>query len=86
MATTPGCSNQCFLLYVQKSLGRVLNSYVYGLTEWSKSGGDDRLSAADAKEKAKCFTEEMITIAKQVQYFRTFLGFGVFKRQFTCNI
>ena len=33
----------------------------------SECGGDDRLSAEDARDKAKSTVEEMITIAKQVK-------------------
>ena len=54
-------------LFFQKSLGDVLNSYVYALTQWSRSGGDECLSAADAKDKTKSVIEEMITITKQVE-------------------
>ena len=35
--------------------------------EWSRSGGDDRLSAEDARDKAKSAIEEIIAIAKQVK-------------------
>ena len=44
----------------------MLKNYLYALTQWSERGGDDRLSAADANNKAKSVLEEVITIAKQV--------------------
>ena len=53
-------------IFFQRLLAGVLRSYVYTLTEWSDSGGDDRLSAEDALDKAKSTIEEMITIAQQV--------------------
>ena len=44
----------------------MLRDYVYALTSWSRFGGDERLSAEDALDKAKSTTEEMITITTQV--------------------
>ena len=46
----------------------VLRDYVYALTDWSLSGGDDRLSAEDALDKARSAIVEMISIAQQVKY------------------
>ena len=43
----------------------------YALNEWCLSGGDDRLSANDAKDKANSVVDESITIAKQVYCFAT---------------
>ena len=56
------------IIFSQKSLGVVLRDYVYALTDWSLSGGDDRLSAEDALDKARSAIVEMISIAQQVKY------------------
>ena len=56
-------------IFFQRLLAGVLRSYVYTLTAWSESGGDDRLSAADALDKAKSTIEEMINITVQVNIF-----------------
>ena len=56
------------MVFFQRSFADLLSNYAYALTEWSLSGGDDRLSAADAKNKATSATEEIITFAKQVKY------------------
>ena len=53
-------------IFLQKFLAWLLKDYVYALTAWSQSGGDDRLSAADALVKAKSAIEEIITITIQV--------------------
>ena len=57
------------MFFFQGLLGEVLRCYVCALTQWSRSGGDDRLSAADEKDKAKSVLEEIIAHAKQVKYF-----------------
>ena len=53
-------------IFLQSLLAELLEDYVYALTEWSHSGGDGRLSAEDARDKAKSAIEEMITITIQV--------------------
>ena len=53
-------------IFSQRLLGEVLGDYVYALREWSRLGGDDRLSAAHALDKARSTVEEIITIAQQV--------------------
>ena len=53
-------------IFLQRSLARLLKDYVYALSEWRRLGGDDRLSAADALDKAKSTVEEVITITQQV--------------------
>ena len=58
------------ITFSQRLLAQLLESYVYALTEWSRSGGDDRLSAEDARDKDKSVVEEMITIAQQVKVLK----------------
>ena len=53
-------------IFLQRLLGWLLKNYVYALTLWSWFGGDERLSAEDALDKAKSTIEEVITIAQQV--------------------
>ena len=56
--------------FSQRALAQLLKNYVYVLTEWSQSGGDDRLAAEDALNKAKSTLEEIITIAKKVKVLK----------------
>ena len=53
-------------IFSQRSLADLLQFYVYALNNWGRSGGDDRLLAEAALDKAKSTLEEMITIAHQV--------------------
>ena len=46
--------------FPQRLLAWLLKYYVYALTEWNKFGGDERLSAADALDKAKSTIAEII--------------------------
>ena len=64
-------------IFSQRSFVWLLKEYIYALTDWSMSGGDDRLSAADALDKAKSTIEEMITIAdrRAGEYYSQMLRF-----------
>ena len=62
---------------IQRSRGHLLRDYIYELDYWRRSG-DDGLSAEDAMNTAKSLMEEMIIVAKQVNFFATNVKENVF--------